>query len=81
MLPPRIAATVLASRPVSAGQPDDLDAGKCKSLKAFLRAKEKEYLQHVLELTQGNKEEAAKALKISLATLYRKLPDGTEVPG
>jgi len=28
----------------------------------------------VLKSKGGNKEEAAKALKISLATLYRKLP-------
>jgi transcriptional regulator with PAS, ATPase and Fis domain len=45
-----------------------------RSLKAFLRAKEKEYLDQVLKATGGNKEEAAKALSISIATLYRKLP-------
>ena len=50
------------------------DATRCKSLKAFIRSKEKEYLQQVLDMTGGDKEEAAKALKISLATLYRKLP-------
>ncbi len=49
-----------------------------RSLKAFLRAKEREYLQHVLASTGGKKEEAAKALKISLATLYRKLPEAAE---
>jgi two-component system response regulator AtoC len=46
-----------------------------KSLKAFLRSKEKEYLSQVLEHVEGDKEQAAKALKISLATLYRKLPE------
>ena len=46
-----------------------------KSLKAFLKAKEKEYLSQVLQYVEGDKEKAAKALKISLATLYRKLPD------
>jgi DNA-binding NtrC family response regulator len=46
-----------------------------KSLKAFLREKEKEYLQYVLSQTSGDKEKAAKELKISLATLYRKLPE------
>jgi DNA-binding NtrC family response regulator len=46
-----------------------------KSLKAFLRSKEKEYLAQVLKNTAGDKQMAAKALKISLATLYRKLPE------
>jgi two-component system response regulator PilR (NtrC family) len=49
-----------------------------KSLKAFVRHKEKEYLQMVLDLMDGDKEKAAKALKVSLATLYRKLPDPNE---
>jgi DNA-binding NtrC family response regulator len=49
-----------------------------KSLKAFLRAKEKEYLAQVLEIVGGDKEKAAKTLKISLATLYRKLPEAIE---
>ncbi|HBA85861.1 MAG TPA: DNA-binding response regulator [Verrucomicrobia bacterium] len=49
-----------------------------KSLKAFLRAKEKEYLSQVLQHVDGDKEKAAKALRISLATLYRKLPDPKE---
>lgn len=49
-----------------------------KSLKAFLRQKEKEYLSQVLDTMGGDKEEAAKQLKISLATLYRKLPDPGE---
>ncbi|NCC52534.1 MAG: hypothetical protein EOM20_15130, partial [Spartobacteria bacterium] len=46
-----------------------------KSLKGFLRTKEKEYLSQVLSYMDGDKEAAAKALRISLATLYRKLPD------
>lgn len=49
-----------------------------KSLKAFLRTKEKEYLNFILKNTDGNKQKAAKALKISLATLYRKLPEPKE---
>ena len=49
-----------------------------KSLKAFLRAKEKEYLSRVITHMSGDKEKAAKALKISLATLYRKLPDAID---
>jgi DNA-binding NtrC family response regulator len=51
---------------------------KGKSLKAFLRSKEKEYVDQVLSATDGNKEDAAKALKISLATLYRKLPESND---
>ena len=45
------------------------------SLKAYLRQKEKEYLAQVLDSVNGDKEKAAQAMKISLATLYRKLPD------
>lgn len=76
VLPPKIAATPVKS----SGQPSisDLDASKCKSLKAFIRAKEKEYLNQVLSHSGGDKAEAAKALKISLATLYRKLPEAQE---
>jgi two-component system, NtrC family, response regulator PilR len=49
-----------------------------KSLKGFLRQKEKEYLSQVMSAMEGDKEKAAKALRISLATLYRKLPDPQE---
>jgi DNA-binding NtrC family response regulator len=76
VLPPKIASTPIKATARSAAS--DLDASKCKSLKAFIRAKEKEYLQQVLSHTGGDKEEAAKALKISLATLYRKLPETQE---
>ena len=48
---------------------------KGKSLKAFLRAKEKEYLKTVIDTMGGDKAAAAKELNISLATLYRKLPE------
>jgi DNA-binding NtrC family response regulator len=74
-LPTKIAAAPVHA-PAGAAIADDGDRGK--SLKAFLRAKEKEYLQHVLSLSGGDKEEAAKTLKISLATLYRKLPEDKE---
>ena len=46
-----------------------------KSLKGFLRSKETEYLSPVRNYMEGDKQAAAKALKISLATLYRKLPE------
>ncbi|MBI2437907.1 MAG: sigma-54-dependent Fis family transcriptional regulator [Lentisphaerae bacterium] len=52
-----------------------LDDFRGKSLKAFLRSKEKEYLSQALAYTDGDKQKAAKALRISLATLYRKLPE------
>lgn len=48
------------------------------SLKAFLREKEKEYLEQILTRTGGDKEAAAQKLNISLATLYRKLPNSKE---
>ena len=44
------------------------------SLKAFLKEKEKEYLEQALKNSNGDKEAAAKKLNISVATLYRKLP-------
>ena len=77
-LPPKIANAPVPHAAGMASDDEEMDAGRCRSLKAFLRAKEKEYLQHVLSLTDGNKEDAAKALKISLATLYRKLPESQE---
>ncbi len=45
-----------------------------KSLKIFLRKKEQEYLLQIINSMGGDKEKAAKALNISLATLYRKIP-------
>jgi DNA-binding NtrC family response regulator len=51
-----------------------LDDYRGKSLKSFLRKKEQEYLNMVINSMGGDKEKAAKALKISLATLYRKIP-------
>ena len=45
------------------------------SLRAFLRNKERMYLQRVLDGVGGDKERAAHALGVSLATLYRKLTD------
>ena len=42
------------------------------SLKAYLRNREREYIQHVLDTCDGDKEVAAASLGISLATFYRK---------
>ena len=74
VLPARIVNSVQQQR-ISQPISDAFGQFKGKSLKAFLREKEKEYLQFVLAQAQGDKEKAAKELKISLATLYRKLPD------
>jgi len=76
LLPPKIAATPVRSSSKSALA--ELDATRCKSLKSFIRTKEKEYLTQVLSHTDGDKKKAAKALKISLGTLYRKLPESPE---
>jgi two-component system, NtrC family, response regulator PilR len=45
-----------------------------ESLKAFLRKREQDYLLQVLQSFNGDKQKTAEALKISLASLYRKLP-------
>ncbi|MBU4212205.1 MAG: sigma-54 dependent transcriptional regulator [Verrucomicrobia bacterium] len=52
-----------------------MDDVRGKSLKAFLRTKEKEYLSEALAYSDGDKQKAAKSLRISLATLYRKMPE------
>jgi DNA-binding NtrC family response regulator len=78
-LPAKIVTSAAAGPAVpglsGVGKPEDF---RGKSLKSFLRAKEKEFLSQVLTNMDGDKEKAAKALKISLATLYRKLPDPQE---
>lgn len=78
VLPPRILSSVkaVAGRPAAEG--GATDPYRYKSLKAFIRDREKEYLDQVLAMTNGDKEMAAKALRISLATLYRKLPVAPE---
>ncbi len=74
LLPPRI---LQRTREIRATQPDVTaqESGENVSLKGFLKAKEKEYLEEILSSTNGNKEKAAETLKVSLATLYRKLAD------
>jgi DNA-binding NtrC family response regulator len=73
-LPAKIQEAAPAA-PASANGPNHDDGTTAKSLKAFLRAKEREYLGHVLEQCGGDKEQAAKTLGISLATFYRKYED------
>lgn len=79
-LPSDIVAAVRSNGSITATSAPGTDESRGKSLKAFLRSKEKEYVEQVLEHTQGDKGKAAKALKISLATLYRKLPDKRKEP-
>ena len=74
VLPPRILSSVKAGSGRPAAVEGATDPYRYKSLKAFIRDREKEYLDQVLAMTNGDKEMAAKALRISLATLYRKLP-------
>jgi len=52
--------------------PGDLASFSGVSLKAYLRAKERDYLSYVLSQCGGDKDAAAKTLGISLATFYRK---------
>ncbi len=73
VLPPKISNTTVMTAAESSAE--RFDATRGRSLKAFLREQEKKYLSQVLQYTGGDKEKAAKTLRISLATLYRKLPD------
>lgn len=74
-LPQRV---VSQSRPLkldTSEEANEAEKYKNQSLRAFLRLKEKEYLRQVLDSVGGDKEKAADMLKISLATLYRKLEE------
>lgn len=51
------------------------NVGMDMTLKAYLRACERHYLKLVLERHAGDKEAAARALGISLATFYRKFEE------
>ena len=68
LLPPRI-AEFKGSTQFAAS------ASESASLKSFLKRKEKEYIEQILNSTGGDKEKAAEALKVNLSTLYRKLSD------
>ncbi len=63
------------SAPSRGGPPEEF---RGRSLKAFLRQKEREYVQMVVDKMSGDKEASAVALKISLTTLYRKLSTDDE---
>jgi len=68
VLPPKIVNAADRAGLAEAGEDDIIP------LKDFLRRREEEYLGQVLEVVGGDKEKAATLLRISLATLYRKLP-------
>lgn len=73
VLPPKLLAAV-GEGPLTIDPATGLDTHQFDSLKAFIQTEETKYLQQVLQTVGGDKEKAASALKISLATLYRKLP-------
>jgi two-component system, NtrC family, response regulator PilR len=79
LLPPRVVreAKLNANQPRSAAQPSANNGADTAngSLKSFLKAKEKEYMEQILANSQGDKEKAAQTLQVSLATLYRKISD------
>ncbi|OGV67271.1 MAG: hypothetical protein A2283_05010 [Lentisphaerae bacterium RIFOXYA12_FULL_48_11] len=78
---PQKLLTALGESQASRNTDDDINEFRNKSLKTFLEQKEKEYMEAVIEAVGGDKEKAAHALKISLATLYRKLPKETKTEG
>lgn len=74
ILPPRVVSQAAANPAAPSLTGASSEQYRNISLRAFLRQKEKEYLEQVIERANGDKEQAAKNLQISLATLYRKLP-------
>jgi DNA-binding NtrC family response regulator len=65
-------SAVTSAEPANTGVPLPTDV---VSLKKFNRDQETAYIGHVLAMTGNDKEEAARRLDISLATLYRKLAE------
>jgi len=49
--------------------------GTSESLKSYIRQKEREYIQRILDANGGDKSKAAETLKVNLSTLYRKLSE------
>jgi DNA-binding NtrC family response regulator len=77
LLPARIVNSAAQSSlpKVAAATAENIDQYRNQSLRTFLRNREKEYMEYVLANFNGDKEKAAKTLQISMATLYRKLPE------
>ena len=72
-LPPRLANTIV--KPSNELSEAVAAPTSWQPLKEYLRTREEQYLRQVLAHTEGDKEKASKILGVSLATLYRKLPD------
>jgi len=73
VLPQKILGAVsMAARPVVTSADGSL---KYRSLRGFLREREREYVGQVLAHFGGDKGKTAEALQISLASLYRKIPE------
>jgi len=79
VLPAQIVSGVgdITAAPGEDEAPEDF---RFKSLKEFLRHKEKEYVKQVINAVGGDKERAAETLSISMASLYRKLPKEGQAP-
>ncbi len=71
-LPPHVRGNLEDSIRTPSGT---LEPGCSRTLRDFLRIKEQEYLEQILDSTGGNRVKAAEMLGISRATLYRKLPE------
>ena len=69
LLPPKILENKAKSEQVASS------GNTNASLKSFLKQKEREYIEQILNNTGGDKEKAAETLKVNLSTLYRKLSD------
>ena len=73
LLPSKIVQHATAAESSSGHSVDDVSGNS--SLKSFLKQKEKEYIEHILVASGGDKTKAADTLKVNLSTLYRKLSD------
>jgi len=78
-LPALPAETALPGRPVAEAATAPASTtpqfNRLGPLKDFIRDQEVAYINRILAQTEGNKEEAARVLGVSLATLYRKLAE------
>lgn len=73
LLPAKIVHHASAAESSNGHSVDDVSGNS--SLKSFLKQKEKEYIEHILVASGGDKAKAADTLKVNLSTLYRKLSD------
>ena len=85
-LPPRISRRPVVGAAGPAVPPTGVPAellsatGAPPPLRDFLRDKEREYMDMIIQHTGGNRARAAEMLGISRATLYRKLDGGDPTP-